>query len=313
MPSTSRHTAAGAAAAGCGVAAPASAGGLPRRAGIGLKPQHFDDVLATRPDIGFFEVHAENYMVEGGPFHHFLGRIREHYPLSLHGVGLSIGGEAALDEAHLDRLAALIARYEPASFSEHLAWSSHGETFFNDLLPLPYDRPTLERVCRHIDRVQERLQRRMLLENPSTYLEFRASTMSETQFLREVLHRTGCGLLLDVNNVHVSCTNHGRDALAYIHDLPLASVAEVHLAGFARDHDAAGAPLLIDHHGSAVDDAVWVLYAHVIAALGSVPTLLERDHDVPALATLLGEAGRAEQMMTANADSWHRGPYWSAA
>lgn len=147
------------------------AGGLPARAGVGLKPEHFRDVLATRPDIGFFEVHAENYMVDGGPFHHFLTRIRAHYPLSLHGVGLSISSLGPLDEAHLDRLAVLIDRYEPASFSEHLAWSSHGEVFLNDLLPVPLASTTLDRVCEHIDRVQERLQRRMLLENPSTYLK----------------------------------------------------------------------------------------------------------------------------------------------
>ena len=275
------------------------AAGLPCRTGIGLKPQHFRDVLETHPELGFFEVHAENYMVDGGPFHHFLGRIREHYPLSLHGVGLSIGGEGSLDEAHLDRLASLIARYEPASFSEHLAWSSHGDTFFNDLLPVPYDRPTLDRVCEHIDRVQERLQRQILLENPSTYIEYEASTMSETAFLREVLRRTGCGLLLDVNNIHVSCTNHGRDALAYLWDLPLDAVGEIHLAGFARDQDAAGAPLLIDSHGSPVDDAVWRLYAQVIARLGPVPTLIERDNDVPTLATLLAEASRADHMMAA--------------
>ncbi|MDP2008107.1 MAG: DUF692 domain-containing protein [Rubrivivax sp.] len=272
---------------------------LPRRAGIGLKPQHFRDVLATRPDIGFFEVHAENCMVDGGPVPHFLGRIREHYPLSLHGVGLSIGGSAPLDAAHLDRLALLIARYQPASFSEHLAWSSHGGSFFNDLLPLPYDRATLDRVCRHVDQVQARLQRRMLLENPSTYVEFEASTMDEASFLREVLKRTGCGLLLDLNNVHVSCTNHRRDALAYLRELPLAEVGEIHLAGFARDHDAAGAPLLIDSHGSPVDEAVWGLYAHAISQRGAVPTLLERDNDVPALATLLAEAGRADHMLAA--------------
>ena len=289
------------------------AAGLPWRAGIGLKPQHFREVLDTRPDIGFFEVHAENYMVDGGPFHHFLGRIREHYPLSLHGVGLSIGGEGPLDEAHLDRLAALITRYEPASFSEHLAWSSHGEVFLNDLLPLPYDRSTLQRVCRHIDRVQERLQRRMLLENPSTYIEFERSTLSETEFLREVLKRTGCGLLLDVNNVHVSCTNHGRDALAYLRELPLDAVGEAHLAGFSRDHDAAGAPLLIDSHGSPVDAAVWTLYASVIARLGPVATLLERDNDVPALATLLAEAGQAEALMAARAEPRRCGTYWGAA
>lgn len=294
-------------------AAPGAVQPLPARAGIGLKPQHFREVLEKRPEIGFFEVHAENYMVDGGPFHHYLGRIRELYPLSLHGVGLSIGGEGALDEAHLDRLAQLIARYQPASFSEHLAWSSHGGAYYNDLLPLPYDRPTLDRVCRHVDRVQERLRRRMLLENPSTYVEFQASTMSETQFLREVLQRTGCGLLLDVNNAHVSCTNHGRDALAYIHALPLAAVGEIHIAGFARDTDAAGAPLLIDHHGSPVDEAVWMLYAHVVARRGPLPTLLERDHDVPALATLLAEAAHADGMMAMDAGSTRCGPYWGCA
>lgn len=292
----------------CGEAA-----GLPWRAGIGLKPEHFREVLSTRPDIGFFEVHAENYMVEGGPFHHFLTRVREHYALSLHGVGLSIGGVEPLDELHLDRLAALIERYQPASFSEHLAWSSHGDTFFNDLLPVPYDRQTLDRVCRHIDRVQDRLQRRMLLENPSTYVEFEASTMSETSFLREVLKRTGCGLLLDVNNVHVSCANHGRDALAYVRDLPLSAVGELHLAGFARDHDAAGAPLLIDSHGSPVDEAVWGLYAQLIAKLGAVPTLLERDSDIPALTTLLSEAGRAEAMMRERSEPRRCGIDWGGA
>lgn len=272
---------------------------LPARAGVGLKPQHFRDVLDDRPDIGFFEVHAENYMVDGGPFHYFLGRIREQTPLSLHGVGLSIGGEGPLDEAHLDRLAALIARYEPASFSEHLAWSSHGEVFFNDLLPVPYDHATLTRVCEHIDRVQERLKRRMLLENPSTYVEFATSSMSEAQFLREVLQRSGCGLLLDVNNVHVSCVNHGRDAWAFIESLPLDAVGEIHLAGFARDQDAAGALLLIDSHGTPVDDAVWTLYERVVARIGPVPTLLERDNDVPSLPTLLTEAQRADDLLQA--------------
>lgn len=281
---------------GSGIAARA----LPSRAGVGLKPEHFREVLATLPDLGFFEVHAENYMVDGGAFHHYLGRIREHYALSLHGVGLSLGGEDAPDEAHLDRLAALVDRYEPASFSEHLAWSSHGENFFNDLLPVPFDGATLQRVCAHVDRVQQRLKRRMLLENPSTYLEFEASTMSEAQFLSEVVARTGCGLLLDVNNAHVSCTNRGRDAFAYIDALPLAAAGEIHLAGFASDTDAAGAPLLIDSHGTPVDEAVWRLYAHAIERTGALPTLLERDHDVPALlSVLLAEAWRAEDAMAA--------------
>lgn len=278
---------------------PGAKGGLPARAGVSLKPGHFRDVLDTRPDVGFFEVHAENYMVDGGPFHHFLGRIREHYPLSLHGVGLSIGAQGALDDAHLSRLAALIRRYEPASFSEHLAWSSHDEVFLNDLLPLPYDEVTLQRVCEHIDQVQMRLGRRMLLENPATYLEFEGSTMSETQFLTEVLQRTGCGLLLDVNNVHVSCINHGRGAHAYIDALPLDAVGEIHLAGFTPDRDAADAPLLIDSHGAPVADPVWALYAQVLARTGPLPTLIEWDTDVPDFATLLAEAARANAILHA--------------
>ena len=228
---------------------------------------------------------------------HFLARIRERYPLSLHGVGLSMGGEAPLDEAHLHRLSDLIERCEPAVFSEHLAWSSHGGHCLNDLLPLPYDSATLHRVCRHIDQVQSRLRRQILLENPATYLAFASSTFSETDFLGEVVRRTGCGLLLDLNNVHVSCTNHGLDADAYIDALPLHSVGEVHLAGHAMDEDADGAPLLIDHHGSPVDDLVWRLHERLIARLGPLPTLLERDNDVPSLAALLSEASRAERTL----------------
>ncbi|MDP1654015.1 MAG: DUF692 domain-containing protein [Rhodocyclaceae bacterium] len=270
---------------------------LPRRGGVGLKPEHFRTILDTQADVGFFEVHAENYMVAGGPFHHYLERIRERYPLSIHGVGLSIGGAEALDEAHLDRLAALLERYQPESFSEHLAWSSHGEVFLNDLLPAPYHAGTLARVCEHIDRVQERLGRRMLLENPATYVEFTASTMAETEFIGEVLRRTGCGLLLDVNNVYVACVNHGRDPHDYIRALPLAQVGEIHLAGFARDIDAAGAPLLIDSHGAPVAQAVWDLYAFALALTGPMPTLIERDNDIPAFPVLLAEAQRAETIM----------------
>lgn len=292
---------------------PVGTGGLPARAGIGLKPQHFQEVLATLPDVGFFEVHAENYMVDGGPMHHGLGRIRERFPLSLHGVGLSLGGEAPPDEAHLHRLAELIKRYEPASFSEHLAWSTHGEVFFNDLLPVAYDEATLARVCRHIDRVQERLGLRMLLENPATYVEFERSTIDEADFLREVLRRTGCGLLLDVTNVHVSCTNHGRDAAAYLDRLPLDAVGEIHLAGFARDEDAAGHPLLIDSHGSAVAEVVWGLYSSVVERIGAMPTLLERDNDVPSLATLVAEAGRAEALLTRAIEPRRCGMYWGSA
>ena len=276
---------------------------LPARSGLGLKPEHFHSILETLPDLGFLEIHAENYMVEGGPYHHYLAKIRSHYPLSIHGVGLSIGAEAGLDEAHLDRLAALIKRYEPQSFSEHLAWSSHGGVFLNDLLPLPYHAETLHRVCAHNERVQERLQRRMLLENPATYVEFADSTFGEADFIGELVRRTGCGLLLDVSNVHVSCVNHGRDPQAFITALPLAATGQIHLAGFARDVDAAGDPLLIDSHGAAVADEVWRLYRFALEMLGPVPTLIERDNDVPAFPVLLAEARKAEAMLTTLAEA----------
>lgn len=270
---------------------------LPARAGLGLKTGHFREVLGSLPDVGFFEVHAENYMVAGGPFHHFLGLIREQYPLSLHGVGLSIGGEGPLDRQHLKRLAELIERYQPQSFSEHLAWSSHGPVFLNDLLPLAYDMPTLDRVCVHIDQVQETLKRPMLLENPATYLAFQHSTIDEADFIREVIRRTGCGLLLDVNNVYVSCINHQRDPSAYLNALPLHAVGEIHLAGFAEDSDSLGDRLLIDDHGAPIDPAVWHLYRQVLERIGPVATLIERDNHLPAFDVLLAEAQQAETLL----------------
>ena len=202
---------------------------------------------------------------------------------------------------HLDRLAKLIARYQPQSFSEHLAWASHGEVFLNDLLPAPYNDETLMRVCDHVDEVQERLRCRMLLENPATYVEFAATSMTETDFIAEVLRRTGCGLLLDVNNVYVSCTNHHRDPQAWLDAcfaaVPTSAIGEIHLAGFAQDSDAAGAPLLIDSHGSPVAKAVWALYEYAIRCTGAIATLIERDNDIPPLDTLLAEAHRAEEIM----------------
>ena len=275
----------------------AALSGLPPRAGLGLKTGHLREVLGTRPDIGFFEVHAENYMVDGGPFHHFLGLIREQYPLSLHGVGLSIGAEGPLDVQHLQRLQTLIERYQPQSFSEHLAWSSHGPVFLNDLLPLAYDTPTLNRVCEHIDQVQNSLKRSMLLENPATYLGFERSTIDEPEFITEVIRRSGCGLLLDVNNVYVSCINHQRDPLTYLDALPLHAVAEIHLAGFAEDADSLGDRLLIDDHGAPIDDAVWALYRQALERIGPVATLIERDNQVPAFNVLLAEAAQAEALL----------------
>jgi uncharacterized protein len=270
---------------------------IPPRAGVGLKPEHYRDILNDAPDIGWFEIHAENYMGEGGAPHAYLTAVRERYPLSLHGVGLSIGGAGPLDKDHLARLAALAARYEPALFSEHLAWSSHDTVYLNDLLPLPYTEETLQRVSSHIDELQEALRRPMLLENPSTYVAFAETSMSEVEFLREIVRRTGCGLLLDVNNVFVQATNHGFDAAAYLDSFPAEHVGEIHLGGHAEDEDDDGSALLIDDHGREVADPVWGLYAQALARTGPKPTLIEWDNDVPAWPELFAEAQRADAVI----------------
>ena len=279
---------------------------VPPRAGVGLKAAHYGAVLEARPDIGFFEVHAENYMGAGGPPHRYLTAIRKDYPLSLHGVGLSIGSDGPLDGAHLRRVAALVRRYEPGRFSEHLAWSSHGGTFFNDLLPVPYTARTLQRVCEHLDQVQESLGRQILLENPSTYVAFATSTYHEPDFLAEVARRSGCALLLDVNNVHVACANQQWDPHRYLAHFPLEHVRQIHLAGFATDVDEHGRPLLIDAHDREIDEEVWALYDHVLARLGAVPTLIEWDQNVPQWAALAAQAERAERALRAAAPSQER-------
>lgn len=264
------------------------------RAGVGFKPQHFDALMADDAPPGFVEVHAENYMGQGGVPHAQLTRIRERMPVFLHGVGLSIGAEHAPDPKHIERLALLIDHYQPQVFSEHLAWSTHDGRFYNDLLPLCYDASTLQRVCDHIDQVQARLGVRMLLENPSTYFEFEGSTLGEAEFIATVVKRTGCGLLLDVNNIHVSCHNNGHDPQAYLDALPLSDVAEIHLAGFAIDDDGSGLRLLIDNHGGEVADPVWALYREVIHNIGPRPTLIEWDTDVPDYDRLRDQARRAD-------------------
>ena len=276
--------------------------GLPRRAGVGLKAEHYRAILEAAPDLGFFEVHAENYMGAGGPPHRCLSAIRNRYPLSLHGVGLCIGADRPLDREHLIRLRLLIDRYRPAAFSEHLAWSSHDAGFLNDLLPLPYTRRTLALVGDHIDEVQETLGVRMLLENASVYLPFAESDHSETDFLREISARTGCGLLLDVSNVIVSSTNLERDPFAYIDAYPLDRMEEIHLAGHAPDADEEGQPLLIDAHDRPVDAAVWDLFAYVVGRAGPLPTLIEWDANVRSWATLKAEADRAESLLAGGAD-----------
>ena len=267
---------------------------LPPRAGVGFKPKHFCDIAAAKQPLGFLEVHAENYMGAGGPPHAQLAKLHEGYAISIHGVGLSIGSPRSLDREHLARLKALCERYQPESFSEHLAWSSHGEIYYNDLLPLPYTEETLARISEHVDQVQSALGRQMLLENPSTYVLFAESTIPEVEFLRAIAERTGCGLLLDVNNVFVSAKNHDTDALAYLERFPLDRVKEIHLGGHDEQADDTGAPLLIDAHGTPVAEPVWALYAHVISRAGPIATLIEWDNDVPEWKTLRAEAERAE-------------------
>lgn len=270
---------------------------LPARPGVGYKPQHFSDILAHPHPVEWLEIHAENYMGDGGRPLAQLRHLAERFPISVHGVGLSIGGEGPLDSAHLARLKHLCGWLQPASFSEHLAWSTHDAAFLNDLLPLPYTSGTLDRVAAHIAQVQETLARPMLLENPSVYLDFAESTLDEIDFLRELARRTGCGLLLDVNNVYVSCTNRQTDPYAYIDRFPAELVGEIHLGGHDEDQDDHAAPLLIDSHGCAVTDPVWRLYAHTIARGGAKPTLIEWDNDVPAWPVLAAEATRAATIL----------------
>ena len=270
---------------------------LPAAPGVGYKPQHFSDIVTGSDPVKWLEIHAENYMGAGGRPLAQLRHLAERFPISCHGVGLSIGGEGALDADHLARLKHLVGWLNPASFSEHLAWSSHDAAFLNDLLPLPYTAATLATVCRHIDQVQALLGRRMLLENPSTYLDFAETEMSEIAFLTAIARRTGCGLLLDVNNVHVSCTNQKTDPYAYINDFPLDLVGEIHLGGHDAQQDDLGAPLLIDSHAAPVTDPVWRLYAHTVAKGGAKPTLIEWDNDVPDWQTLIAEAARAAALM----------------
>ncbi|MBF9035547.1 DUF692 family protein [Rhodobacterales bacterium HKCCE2091] len=271
--------------------------GLPRAAGIGYKHAHFTALTADTGPIRWIEIHAENYMGEGGRPRAQLRALSERFAVSVHGVGLSIGGERPLDRDHLARLRTLCDWLQPASFSEHLAWSTHDTGYLNDLLPLPYTETTLSRVARHIDEVQDALGRRMLLENPSTYLAFAETGMAETEFLSEIARRTGCGLLLDVNNVFVSATNQGYSPEGYIDAFPLDAVGEIHLGGHTEDEDGTGRTLLIDTHDCAVVDPVWALYAHTIARGGPRPTLIEWDSELPEFPVLRAEAARAAAIL----------------
>ncbi|MFG1357901.1 MNIO family bufferin maturase [Xanthobacter pseudotagetidis] len=272
---------------------------LPAGTGVGFKPQHFGAIASARQPLAFFEVHAENYMGAGGAPHAQLSALRADYALSVHGVGLGIGGLAPLDRDHLARVKAVCARYQPQSFSEHLAWATHDGVFLNDLLPLPYTEARLAVVAQHVDEVQAALGRTLLLENPATYVTFAESTIPEAQFLAEIARRTGCGLLLDVNNVFVSAVNHGTDPIAYLDAFPLNLVGEIHLGGHAEAADGEEAPLLIDDHGAPVADPVWALFAEVIRRIGPVPSLIEWDNDVPDWPVLRAEAERAGAVLDA--------------
>jgi uncharacterized protein (UPF0276 family) len=270
---------------------------LPWSAGASFKPEHFAAISAAPQPLGFFEVHAENYMGGGGPPHAQLRFLREHYALSVHGVGLNIGSREPLDRAHLTRLKHLCDRYQPECFSEHLAWSSHAGVFFNDLLPLPYTESTLRSVIDHIDETQTALGRRLLLENPATYVRFEQSTIPETEFLAVIARASGCGLLLDVNNVFVSARNHATSAATYLEAFPLDLVGEIHLAGHFETMDGQGSPLCIDAHGSPVVEDVFALFDSVIARAGPLPTLIEWDNDVPDWAVLRGEVLAAQERL----------------
>lgn len=268
------------------------------RAGVGLRHPHVQHFLESRPRAAFLEVHSENYMSEGGPRRRALFALAEHYPLSLHGVALSLGSAEGLDAEHLQRLRRLLDDYRPALVSEHLAWSVLDGTYLNDLLPLPYSEEALAVFCRNIDQAQTALGRALLIENPSSYVAFAASTLDEPSFLAELVRRTGCGLLLDVNNVYVSARNQGFDAEAYLRRLPLEAVGELHLAGHSvrRFGDE---ELLIDDHGSRVPDPVWALYRQVLALAGPKPTLIEWDSNIPEPAVLLAEARKADLLLGA--------------
>jgi len=265
--------------------------------GVGYKPQHFAEIIEDARPVSWLEIHAENYMSDGGRQMAQLRHLAERFPISCHGVGLSIGGEMPPDTDHLARLKTLVDWLNPALFSEHLAWSTHDTAFYNDLLPLPYTGATITRVADHIDQLQDVIGRQMLLENPSTYLAFDESTWAETDFLAEIARRTGCGLLLDVNNVFVSATNQQTDPRAYIDAYPLAAVGEIHLGGHDEDEDEHGAPLLIDSHGAEVVDPVWALYEYTLERAGNRPTLIEWDNDVPDWPVLAAEAARAARVL----------------
>lgn len=276
-----------------------SASPIPARAGVGLKAVHYREILETKPDVGWFEVHPENYMGAGGPPHKYLSAIRETYPLSFHSVGMSLGSAQPPATSHLDFLCALIERYQPALVSDHVSWSCLGGAYYNDLLPVPYTRESLSNLVANISEVQDYLGRQILVENPSTYLAFKQSDIPEADFLVEVVKRSGCGLLLDVNNVYVSACNQGFDAAGYLAKIPGELVGEIHLAGHTVREVGMG-KMLIDDHGSRVVEDVWSLYRETKTRMPHAPVLIEWDTRIPELRTLIEEAKTADRLISQN-------------
>ena len=273
---------------------------LPANAGIGLRAPHHREVLAAPPAVGWLEVHSENFFGPGGEPLRVLEAVRARYPVSLHGVGLSLGSADDLSLRHLRKLKQLADRIEPAAISEHLCWSSIDQRFVNDLLPLPYTRAALDHVCARVGQAQDYLGRRLLVENVSSYLRFAGAEMPEWEFVAEVSRRSGCGILLDVNNIYVSACNHGFRAQDFLAAMPAAAVAEIHLAGFEQEGH-----LLIDTHSRPVHEPVWQLYAEALGRFGAVPTLIEWDNDIPELAVLIGEAYKAQRLLDAATEVRH--------
>jgi len=270
--------------------------GVPTGAGIGLRFAHHEEVVARRPQVPWFEVHTENYF-GGGTNLSFLEAIRAHYPIALHGVGISLGSAQGLDATHLERVCALVERIEPCFVSEHLSWSCVDGHYLADLLPLPMTEEALATVCENVNRMQERLRRQVLIENPSSYLRYRHSTIPEWEFLSAVAQRTDCGILCDVNNAFVSASNHGWDANAYLAALPAHAIGEIHLAGHSCRRLEGGRVIRLDDHAGPVAEEVWNLYQEVLARFGSIPTLIEWDNNIPALDVLLAEAARAARLL----------------
>ena len=277
---------------------PLTADPIPARAGVGLRHSHVQDFLRDPPAVSWIEVHTENYMAPGGPRNRALERIRRDYPLSCHGVGLSLGSWEGLNRDHLARIRAVLDQFQPGLVSEHVSWSVTGGVYLNDLLPLPYTEEALAVICRNVDHAQQALGRQILVENPSSYVRFAESTMPEWDFMAEIAGRTGCGILLDVNNIHVSAHNHRFDTEAYLDAIPLAAVQEIHVAGhFVQQFDAE--TILIDDHGAPVDEAVWALFRRALERLGPMPTLMEWDTNIPELPVLLAEARKAQILLDA--------------